>query len=96
MRIHCHVDKVGLIINVAKEWPASRTWLKDERGSHYKTVHEAVRAIVEAPTYPYVPMGCQTPKEDGSCPGHSDEEEGGAEALVVPRPVKVETRWEIP
>jgi hypothetical protein len=72
---HVHADKAGLIVDVVKKWPKSRTWCTGANGRRFNSVQEAVRALIDVPTE-FVPMGCPTPKEDGTCPGHEE----GAEA----------------
>lgn len=70
--LHCHADKVGLILDVVGQWPKSRAWMTDHDGKRFESLRDAVQALVDVPTR-YVPMGCPTPDDEGKCPGHPSD-----------------------
>lgn len=66
---HLHYTKAGLLIDVVRSWP---TQVVTNDGEPYGSLLDAVQAVVDHPA-PNVAIGCPSPGEDGTCPGHPAE-----------------------
>ena len=66
--IHMHADTAGILIEMIDTWPEQHI-LKEKFDSLPELVAHVLEGVGACPN---IPMGCPTPNDDGTCPGHAE------------------------